>query len=245
MTAFSSEGADLIVQVPLSFRVKSFWFDDLWHRFLVWQALSQERLLGECAVYEFLHSHCGGSFHKVEVMESLDGRHFAEVDAQKGCPVKCWHNHFAIFSATQLGNVDSRGLSDHSRNVIQAVNLGLPVQTLDETKTPVTAEFGVAIQQERQCDLLVPPSQDSPHQILHHASIFVLPAAVVGVEMHIMFSQAILLKEEMQQRHHTVGTLPSVDTLIKHEVNLFGECLTGNAEETTLARALEIDGSRL
>ena len=94
-------------------------------------------------------------------MESLDGRHFAEVDAQKGCPVKCWHNHFAIFSATQLGNVDSRGLSDHSRNVIQAVNLGLPVQTLDETKTPVTVEFGVASQQERQCDLLVPPSHDS------------------------------------------------------------------------------------
>ena len=91
--------------------------------------------------YEFLHSHCGGSLRKVEVMKSLDGRHFAEVDAQKGCPVKCWHNHFAVFSAAQLGNVDGRRLSDHSCNVIQAVNLGLPVQILNETKTPVTAEI--------------------------------------------------------------------------------------------------------
>ena len=63
--------------------------------------------------------------------------------------------------------------------------------------------------------------------------------------MRITFTQAIPLKEEMQQQHHTVGTLLSADALIKHEVNLFGECLTGNAEETTLVRALEIDGSRL
>ena len=49
-------------------------------------------------------------------------------------------------------------------------------------KAPVTAEVGVASQQERQSDTSVSSNQHSPHQIPHHAWVLVLATAIVSMQ---------------------------------------------------------------
>ena len=73
-----SEGADLVVQMPLSLDIQSFRVDDRWHRYIVRRLPSGEGLLQKRTVYKFLEAHSSRSLRKVEVVELLDVCHFAE-----------------------------------------------------------------------------------------------------------------------------------------------------------------------
>jgi len=68
----------------------------------------------------------------------------------------------------------------------------------EKTKALIWCKFGVANQQKRQDDLLMESSHDPPHKVINHKAIFVLPTAVVSMEVDFCFPKGMVLKKVVE-----------------------------------------------
>ena len=100
----------------------------------------------------------------------------------------------------------------------------------------------MASEQERQGNVLVTSCQHSPHQVLHHAGVLVLAAAVIRVQVDTTLANTVVIEEVVQHRHNGVGPFPG---LIQQEVNLLRKRFTCNTEQTTLPGTLKVNRSKL
>ena len=84
----------------------------------------------------------------------------------------------------------------------------------------------------------------SPHEVVEHGIVLVLPHTVVRMQVNMCFSQAMLLKKVVEQRDDGVGPLPCVAGFI-NEVDLPGDGFTTYPKDSPLARGEEVYGARL
>ena len=84
---------------------------------------------------------------------------------------------------------------------------------------------------ERERDLLVLPCHPSPHKVLHHSCVLVLPTTVV---MHGLLSQPMVYKEVVEHADDGVRALPHVDSFINQVRHLSGNGLTAYSKDSTL-----------
>ena len=129
LAAICSEGADLVVHIPLSLGIQSFRVEDRCHRYIARHLPSGERLLQKRTVYKFLVVHSSRSLRKVEVVELLDVCHFPDECSQKCRPIKRRDDNVPTFRSTQLGDVHIGRLLHDRHNILETVNIRLPVQS--------------------------------------------------------------------------------------------------------------------
>ena len=85
----------------------------------------------------------------------------------------------------------------------------------------------------------------SPHQILQHGGVFVLPSTVVCVQAHSHFPKAIVLKIVVEKTNYSVGSFSCVTSFINDEVYLPWDSFTANAKDGRLPRCKEVDWAGL
>ena len=66
---------------------------------------------------------------------------------------------------------------------------------LDEAKTGIRGELGVASNHKMQPDGMVQTSKDSLHQVLHHGAVFILATAIVSMQTGGGFVEAVMAEE--------------------------------------------------
>ena len=77
----------------------------------------------------------------------------------------------------------------------------------------------------------------SCQQIFDLALVDFLAAAVVHVQVDITLANTVMV-EVLQHRHNSVFPFPTVDALIKQEVDLLWKRFTRNTQQTTLPGTL-------
>ena len=87
---------------------------------------------------------------KAEMMVLFNAIQAVEVGRKKPGPISGRHDGTTILGTDQLADVTCRRLLDHMGQVIQRVNVGSAKLPLDEAKTGIRGELGVASNHEVQ-----------------------------------------------------------------------------------------------
>ena len=103
----------------------------------------------------------------------------------------------------------------------------------------------MADNEEGEVDLVMESNHHPPYQIMEHGIVFVLPHAVVGMQVDVCLPQAMLLEEVVEETHDGVGPLPSVAGFINEVVDLPWDGFTTYPKDSALARGEEVDGAGL
>ena len=64
------------------------------------------------------------------------------------------------------------------------------------------------------------PSEHTPQQVSYHDVVLVLTPTVVRMEVDILLTKPMYLKEVMEHAHHCIGPLAHVNCLINEVVDL-------------------------
>ncbi len=67
-----------------------------------------------------------------------------------------------------------------------------------------------------------------------------LPHTVIGMKMHVHFTQSIVLKVIVQKANNTVATFPSLYGFIQQECDLFWQGLTRYTKNSTFTQCFKI-----
>ena len=97
-------------------------------------------------------------------------------------PISGRHDGSTILCTDPLAEITCRRLIDYMSQIIQQTDIGTAKLPLDEAKTGIRRELGVASNQKVKPDGVVKTSEDSPHQVLHHGGVLVLATAVVSMQ---------------------------------------------------------------
>ena len=73
---------------------------------------------------------------------------------------------------------------------------------LEEPETPILCKLCVADHEKGKSDGGVQVSESFSRQLLHHAVVFILPGAVVGMEEHHCLTQPMSLKKSGDDSQH-------------------------------------------
>ena len=66
----------------------------------------------------------------------------------------------------------------------------------EEPETPIWCKLCLPDHEKGKSDGGVPVCEISPHQVLHHAVVFILPGAVVSMEEHHFLTQPMILEKK-------------------------------------------------
>ena len=80
---------------------------------------------------------------------------------------------------------------------------------------------------------------------MEHRIVFVLPHAIVSMQVDIHFSQTMLLEKVVEHADSGVGPLPRVAGFINEVVDLPRNGFTTYPKDSTLARSEEVYGAWL
>ena len=105
---------------------------------------------------------------------------------------------------------------------------------LDEAKTGIRAELGVASNHKMQPDGMVQTSGNSPHLILHHGVVFILATAIVSRQTGGGFAETVMAEEI--HADNCVCPLACVAGLINNEVHLSGDGFAAHPKDGSLPR---------
>ena len=89
---------------------------------------------------------------KVEVTVLLDTIQAAKMGGEKPSPISGRQDGLAILCTDQLAEITCRRLIDYTSQIIQRADIGKATLSLDEAKTGIRREFGVASNQKEKPD---------------------------------------------------------------------------------------------
>ena len=87
-------------------------------------------------------------------------------------------------------------------------------QSLEETKAPVRCELGVACKHKANSCGVVQAHQGPPAQILEHNIVFILPTAIVCMQMQVLLPNTLMFHEMVQVAHYNIATFPTGHRLV-------------------------------
>lgn len=126
-----------------------------------------------------------------------------------------------VLPPNQLGKVNFRRVIHNFRYISEAANLGPSEALLQKAETPIRGELRMSHQHKRDLYPLVEASHHPPREILHHKAVFILPRAVIRVEVEADFPKIVVGQKMVQQADGAVATFPDADPLVDQVVNLF------------------------
>ena len=173
---------------------------------------------------------------KAEVMVLLDTIQAAKMGGEKPGPISGRHDGSTILCTDQLAEITCRRLIDYTSQIIQRADVGTAKLPLDEAKTGIRRELGVASNQKVKPDGVVKTSEDSPHQVLHHGVVLVLATAVVSMQTGGGFAEAVMAEKIVQHTDNCVRPLACVAGLINNEVHLSGDGFAAHPKDGSLPR---------
>ena len=173
---------------------------------------------------------------KAEVMVLLDTIQAAKMGGEKPGPISGRHDGSTILCTDQLAEITYRRLIDYTSQIIQRADVSTAKLPLDEAKTGIRRELGVASNQKVKPDGVVKTSEDSPHQILHHGGVLVLATAVVSMQTGGRFTEAVMAEKIVQHADNCVCPLACVAGLINNEVHLSGDGFAAHPKDGGLPR---------
>lgn len=119
---------------------------------------------------------------------------FGKILYRKLHPVVGWGYHCAILGTCQLSMIHSSWLLNHSSYIFEAPSFGAAVLLLEEAKTPILGEFGMAYNQEWHGNACIKIRQHSPGKILRDKTILVLPQTAVCVVHQVCLTKVVCKK---------------------------------------------------
>ena len=73
---------------------------------------------------------------------------------------------------------------------------------------------------KRDSDGSVPIRESVPNKVLNHTIILILPCTVVHMQVHFLFSKAMLLKEKGNMAHYSSSPLATLACFVRQRVDL-------------------------
>ena len=98
---------------------------------------------------------------------------------------------------------------------------------------------------EGEGDIFVQAGKHAPQQVSYHSIVLILTPTVVRVEVYVLLTEPMYLKEVMEHADNGVGSLPNVNCLVNQVINLTWDSLTAHSKDGTLSWGKEVHGARL
>ena len=148
-------------------------------------------------------------------------------------------------SATSCAVLHTADFSTVSLMSLRQVDVGAPIQSLEESKAPIWTELGMSHHQETQPDPFVSPCRYPPHHVLHHSIILVLTDAVICMEICFILAKTVVIKKVVQPTNYSICPFPPICGFIGEKVHLSWNTFTSYTENGTFPACEKVNWSRL